>query len=435
LKIEVREIAQESAAKLKGIHAGIMRDTTYGIRFQPLREIRVFPSKASLILWQKQSSSLPKMELWICRGEHMSAKRFFLSSTLLVAGTMLVYSGLTANAVPSVQENEAQSSKASKPRIDLAFCIDTTGSMGNEIAAVKEKTKEIVAKLSGSKPAPEIRVGLVAYRDRGDEYVTKVFPFSNNIDQVVKDISSLQANGGGDGPEAVNEALHASVHGLNWSTDKKTVKVLFLIGDAEPHYYPNDYSWETESKEAIAHGIQINTIACDGLDSFGSGREIFQNIAKLADGKCESLTYRQEIVDAGGHKTTLLSSAGKTYRVSAPSATAWREGADKLMAKGAAVALPSVVAGASLAPSAMSAGDSFDTSLRTATRGIALPHAAGARAKASYGALAGAGGGAGASEGYAAAPSVSRADSNLADIVLSATRDAAKKKANIEFKD
>ena len=373
----------------------------------------------------------------------MSAKRLFLSSTLLVAGTMLVYSGLTANAVPTVQEkNEAQSSKASKPHIDLAFCIDTTGSMGNEIAAVKEKTKEIVAKLSGSKPTPEIRVGLVAYRDRGDEYVTKVFPFSSNIDQVVKDISSLQANGGGDGPEAVNEALHASVHDLNWSTDRKTVKVLFLIGDAEPHYYPNDYSWETESKQAIANGIQINTIACDGLDSFASGRNIFQNIARLADGKCESLTYRQEIVDAGGHRTTLLSSAGKTYKVSSPSATAWREGADKLMAKGAAVAVPSAMTGATMSASALSAAESLDgastSSLRTATRGFAAPYAPVARARASYGALAGAAGGGSGGAAYGdsfAAPSVSRADSNLADIVLNATKDAAKKKAHIEFKD
>lgn len=355
----------------------------------------------------------------------MSAKRFFLSSTLLVAGTMLIYSGLCAHDASADQTKpDEQHQTQSKPRIDLAFCIDTTGSMGSEIAAVKEKTKEIVAKLGGSKPTPEIRVGLVAFRDRADEYVTKVFPFSSDIDKVVQDISSLSANGGGDGPEAVNEALHASVHDLDWSSDKKTVKVLFLIGDAEPHYYDNDYKWETESKEAIARGIQINTIACDGLNS-ATGREVFQNIAKLADGKCEFLTYRQEIVDASGRSTTLLSSAGKMYKVDAPSAKAWTEGADKLMAKGEAVALPSASSTEAAAPMAMDsvAGDYFD--MRTTGGGGA---SAGARAprmmrESSYGAAAGAG----------VAGGVSRADSNLADIVLNATKDAAKKKANIEY--
>lgn len=357
----------------------------------------------------------------------MSAKRFYLSSTLLIAGTMLVYSGLTADADPARLSNEQRSTKASKPHIDLAFCIDTTGSMGNEIAAVKAKTKEIVAKLSGSKPAPEIRVGLVAFRDRGDDYVTKVFPFSSNIDQVVKDISSLEANGGGDGPESVNEALHASVHDLNWSTDKKTVKVLFLIGDAEPHYYENDFSWEKESKQAISNGIQINTIACDGLNNSGEGRQVFENIAKLADGKCEFLTYRQEIVDAGGHKTTLLSSAGKTYKVSAPSATAWRAGADKLMAKGEAVALPSAMdAGVAMSEAAAS---SYSASAAGAATRSAMPCAAPSlKAKASLGAPAG-----GSGAGYGMP--VSREESNLADIVLNATRDAAKKKAHIEYKD
>ena len=124
----------------------------------------------------------------------MSSKRLLLASACLVAGSILLCSG--------IQTQGAEPSKA-KPKIDLAFCIDTTGSMQGEIDVVKTKTKEIVAKLSGTKPIPEIRVGLVAYRDRGDTYVTKVFQFSGNVDQVVKDISSLQADGGGDEPEAV----------------------------------------------------------------------------------------------------------------------------------------------------------------------------------------------------------------------------------------
>lgn len=349
----------------------------------------------------------------------MFSKRLLLNSAAFLAGTLFASTGFSQGAVAAGDEG------GRKPRIDLAFCIDTTGSMQNEIDAVKTKTKEIVARLSGSKPTPNIRVGIVAYRDRGDEYVTRVFQFSDNIDQVVKDISSLKADGGGDEPESVNEALHVSVNDLSWSKDNKTVKLLFLIGDAGPHYYPGDYSWETESRNAIAKGVQINTIACDGLKP--DGLAVFQKIARLADGKCEALTYRQEVVNAAGHRSTLVSSAGKMYRVEGSSADAWRSGADKLVAKGAAVPLAGAGtasysdSGAVVPPSMAFASAGPERDMKAAPAAMKM-----SSARRAY---AGSGGGAGA------VASVSRGDSNLEDIVLSATKDAARKKANIDYKD
>ena len=352
----------------------------------------------------------------------MSTKRFLIATAACLAGSLLLYSGLNQN---KVNAEPAAAAKA-KPRIDLAFCIDTTGSMQGEIDAVKSKTKEIVAKLSGSKPAPEIRVGLVAYRDRGDEYVTRVFQFSDNIDQIVKDISSLKADGGGDTPEAVNQALHASVNELNWSKDKKTVKLLFLIGDAGPSEYPNDYKWETESKDAIAHGIQINTIACGQMGQGSADQQVFEKIAKLSDGKSEFLTYRQEIVNSAGERSTMLSSAGRLYKMDKSSASAWRDGADKLMARGAIApvaapaASPSRTAGFSMASAGAAAGLRAGLGRARMTDAIA-PSAMGGSA---FG-----------DEGYASAAPMSRAESNLDDIVLGAAKEAAKKKANIEYKD
>ncbi len=89
---------------------------------------------------------------------------------LLSAGMLLP--GLTTQCAFA---DEAVKQSADRPVLDLAFLIDTTGSMGGEIEMVKKKTKDLVAKLASGKPAPVVRVGLVAYRDRGDEYVTKVF--------------------------------------------------------------------------------------------------------------------------------------------------------------------------------------------------------------------------------------------------------------------
>lgn len=376
----------------------------------------------------------------------MSTKRLLLASAAFLAGTILLYNGLSQNKVAAEPTEGKQ-----RPKIDLAFCIDTTGSMQGEIDAVKSKTKEIVAKLSGSKPAPEIRVGLVAYRDRGDSYVTKVFQFSDNIDQIVKDISSLNADGGGDEPEAVNEALHASVNDLSWSGDKKTVKLLFLIGDAGPSQYEGDYNWESESKDAISRGIQINTIACGNMAQNSDTHQVFEKIAKLADGKSEFLTYRQEIVDESGARSTLVSSAGRVYKVAPSAAAKWRDGADKLVASGGAapmaadmpMAAPSSAAMAGVSSSLASAeadAGAFTVldsrpvvrDFRSAGRHAMMPTA---RTSAYMGAPSGF---AGPSAGASAAASygdVGRSESNLDDIVLGAAKEAAKKKANIEYKD
>jgi hypothetical protein len=284
--------------------------------------------------------------------------------------------------------------------------------MQSEIDNVKTKTKEIVAKLAGGKPAPVVRVGLVAFRDRGDEYVTKVFQFTGDIDKVVKDISGLKADGGGDTPESVNEALHVSVNDLQWDKDAKTLKLLFLIGDAGPHAYANDYDWHKEAKVAISRGIQINTVGCQGLEPNG-GAEVFQQIAKLADGKYEPLSYRQEIATKGGSKT-IISSGGKMFEVKAKDRDAWRAGAAELAkageAKEVAVASPALAARS-----------------RAFSAALAAPMAA-PMVMDMTSASAGGGGGA----AYAGS-TVSRGDSNLADMVLLQTKSAASKRLGIDF--
>lgn len=331
---------------------------------------------------------------------------------LSLASVVVGWSAVTQSAL-------AVNERTERPRMDLAFCIDTTSSMQGEIDLVKAKVKELVAKLGSGKPAPQIRVGLVAYRDRGDDYVTKVFPFSDDIDKVVKDISSLQAQGGGDGPEAVNQGLHSVVHDLKWDESKKAAKLVFLIGDAGPHQYSGDYDWRKECKEAISQGIQINAIGCNGLESYpaGQGVDVFQGIAKLTDGKYETLAYHHEVTTADGRKETFISSAGALYKVRSADKDAWRMGAATLAAGGKAeiVAAP----GATAKPRA-----SFSSAPVMSMSAAAMP-------------LSSFGGGISAradlrSESAAAMP-VRRGDSNLADVLLDGAREAAKKRTGVEF--
>lgn len=235
----------------------------------------------------------------------------------------------------------AKAKDGKRARLDVAFCIDTTSSMQGEIDTVKAKVKSMVSQLSASKEKPIVRVGLVAYRDKGDDYVTKVFPFSENIDKVVKDISELAAEGGGDGPEAVDCGLHSAVNDLKWNEKEKTAKLLFLIGDAPPHLKGRTYDWKAESKRAIARGIHINTIGCAGLETTEEegGITVFKKIAQLTNGNFEPLSYHTEIVRADGKHETLVTAGGATYAVTSTEKDAWKKGAEELASTGAATAV------------------------------------------------------------------------------------------------
>lgn len=260
---------------------------------------------------------------------------------LLVAFTLIFsyVSGHQMNAEEGEKpKQEVSVKKKKRPRMDIAFCIDTTASMQGEINIVKKKVKELVAKLASGKPAPDVRVALVAFRDRGDKYVTKEYEFTDDIDQFVKDINELKAQGGGDSPESVNEALHVAVNNLSWDKSNKTAKMMFLIGDAGPAKYHEDYDWAQESKKAIAKGIQINTIGCDGLESFAEadGIGVFKQIAKLAEGKFELLAYKQTITKRNGVRATVLRTGGESFEVDDSAVRDWKEGASKLVAAGKA---------------------------------------------------------------------------------------------------
>src|ERR1044071_1041086 len=106
---------------------------------------------------------------------------------------------------------------AAKPIVEVAFVLDTTGSMGPLIEGAKRKIWSIATEIIDTNPNAEIRMGLVAYRDIGDEYVTKTFNLTTDIQDLYASLLELKARGGGDWPESVNEALEVGVTKLSWT--------------------------------------------------------------------------------------------------------------------------------------------------------------------------------------------------------------------------
>jgi len=148
-----------------------------------------------------------------------------------------------------------------KNKIEVVFVLDTTGSMSGLIAAAKEKIWSIASTMASAQSSPEIKMGLVAYRDRGDAYVTKVVNLSHDLDSMYSKLMDFKAMGGGDGPESVNKALSDAVSKISWSKDKGVYKVVFLIGDAPPHMdYQDEVKYPEILKMAHKNGIVVNAI-------------------------------------------------------------------------------------------------------------------------------------------------------------------------------
>jgi hypothetical protein len=171
---------------------------------------------------------------------------------------------------------------AAAPRIDVVFLLDTTASMGGLIEGAKLKIWSIANQMIAAKPRPKLRIGLVAYRDRGDQYVTQFFELSEDIDAVYANLQGFRADGGGDGPESVNQALHEAVTRPAWDPGRDVLKVIFLVGDFPPHMdYANDVKYPITCQQAAKRDIIINTVQCGQNDETARA---WQDIARLAEG-------------------------------------------------------------------------------------------------------------------------------------------------------
>lgn len=191
---------------------------------------------------------------------------------------------LAQEAAPKAPANSPKpAARSPKPKVEVVFVLDTTGSMSGLIRAAKERIWDITNVLAQTKPTPDIKLGLVAFRDRGDAYITRRSALSDDLDAIYKELMGFEAGGGGDGPESVNQALNEAVSKFNWSPGDEAFKVIFLVGDAPPHMdYKQDVVYTDSCKLAAEKGIVVNTIQCGGN---GATRPHWESIARLGKGE------------------------------------------------------------------------------------------------------------------------------------------------------
>jgi hypothetical protein len=170
-----------------------------------------------------------------------------------------------------------------RPIMEMVFVLDTTGSMGGLLTGAKQRIWGIVNEVMQTSSLSSVKVGLVAYRDRGDQYITQVLPLTEDLDKVYSVLMDYQPAGGGDEEENVRRALAQGVANAGWSQSSANhAQILFLVGDAPPHNYADEPDPLTTADLAVKQGIIVNTIQCG---TSATTKQVWEAIAQRGQGQ------------------------------------------------------------------------------------------------------------------------------------------------------
>ena len=213
-------------------------------------------------IWTAKTDNLGRAELWV--GAFQKEKE--LNPTLLrlkVNEQWVSTATISETEVNRIALDEALPSPTNL--VQIAFMVDATGSMGDELEFLKMDLKKVIAEVQKTNTQLKISTATVFYRDEGDEYVVKHSPFTEDINQTTEFISQQRADGGGDFPEAVDKAL-VQLNQLQWQPEART-RIAFLVLDAPPHNKPAVInSIQYSVKTAAASGIKLIPVVASGID-------------------------------------------------------------------------------------------------------------------------------------------------------------------------
>jgi hypothetical protein len=201
-----------------------------------------------------------------------------------------------AGAAP-VAELAAPTAATAVAGIDVAVVLDTTGSMGDELRFITRELAGIAQAVVQRHPRVHVRFAVVLYRDVGDDYVVKGLDFSASVDATAQRLMGESAAGGGDYPEAAEQALHFANDQLSWSQDPATLRLAFWVADA-PHHDEHAAAMAGAIANASRKGIRIYPVAGSGANDL---LEFTMRAAALAtSGRYLFLTDHSGI--GGSHK-------------------------------------------------------------------------------------------------------------------------------------
>jgi hypothetical protein len=183
-------------------------------------------------------------------------------------------SGLAAANLPGIlpiPEEELSTAHAAAAKslvahetLDISLVIDTTGSMGDEIAYLQAEFAGISSDIAAAHPNASQRWSLISYRDVGDDFVADPHDFETDTEKFRQALAQEQAGGGGDFPEAPDQAF-AAIPQLKWRTGGNTARLVFWVADA-PHHVENAPMMAEALRDVQKLGVHVYPIASSGVD-------------------------------------------------------------------------------------------------------------------------------------------------------------------------
>ncbi len=232
--------------------------------FNPVINVAVELRKNGETVWENRTDNAGKAELWIDLFgsgvvSNLEEYALFVDGYNYATNLVLFEDGVNQIELLSPLTNNLNN-------VDLAFIVDATGSMGDEIEFLKSDLKDVIQRVEIDNVSLNISTGTVFYRDEGDEYLVKHSEFTNNIENTIDFITEQHAGGGGDFPEAVHSGLHEAINTLDWSDQART-RIAFLLLDAPPHKTLEiTQSLQNSISQAARKGIKLIPITASGID-------------------------------------------------------------------------------------------------------------------------------------------------------------------------
>lgn len=255
------------------------------------------------VIWKAISDNKGKAELWANTNKE-EAKTDNHTIRVTANGNTQTVKAFSYHKVNSFR---IKAGSQKNREADVLMVVDATGSMGDELHFIKSELNNVLERVKAKQTDLSIRTGAVYYRDHGDEFVTKMSPFTDDVNYTLNFIGKQRADGGGDFPEAVDSALHDAIYKLRWN-EKAVARLLFLVLDAPPHINKNvNENLHRQIKDAAAMGITIIPVVASGIDK--ESEFLFRTWAAYTNGTYVFLT------DHSGIGNTHLKASVDDYKV------------------------------------------------------------------------------------------------------------------------
>lgn len=217
------------------------------------------------VLWQTRTDNTGRAELWYQLHQKTEKPVKGLYATVLHDGFSQKVKPLKPY-LKGINRTEIRTDCKTFSKVNIAWVVDATGSMSDELRYLQSELADVIDRVQNSQPDLTLEQAAVLYRDKGDAYVTRQKEFTNDMYELQKFINEQNANGGGDFPEAVEEALEVALEQLEWDKNALT-RLLFLVLDAPPHHNSKRLKRLHQLvRMAAQKGIRVIPIASSGID-------------------------------------------------------------------------------------------------------------------------------------------------------------------------